>query len=121
MSEDQWLDGATVALTWSVRALAAIVAFLIVRFIYRMIIYKEPGTNHSDRAQIFTDAVNTLRAGKTYRLTDISIFDGREEKIRLFAEALSGQLKHPVGFDELSYDTSGEILFFTGTEEQEEE
>jgi hypothetical protein len=121
MSEEQWLDGATIALTWSVRALAAIIGFLVIRFIYRMITYKDPEIDKSGRSRVFSDALATLGSGQVYRLTDISIFDGREEKIRLFAEALSGQLKHHVGFDDLSWETSGEVLFFTGAEEQIEE
>ena len=121
MTEEQWMNGANIALTWSVRALAAIVGFVVIRFIYRVITYKDPEIDKSGRSKVFSDALDTLARGKVYRLTDISIFDGREEKIRLFAEALAGQLKHHVGFDDLSYETSGEVLFFTGAEGQMEE
>ena len=113
---DQWMTWATVALTWAVRAMALVVALLFIRFLYRAITYKEPSEDRSGRASVFTEALETLRAGKPYQMKDASLFDGSELKLRLFAEALSGQLNHPVGFDDISYGTSGEVVFFTGVE-----
>jgi hypothetical protein len=116
---DQWMTWAHVALTWAVRAMALVVALLFIRFLYRVITYKEPAEDRSGRATVFADAIETLRSGKPYQLKDASLFDGSDLKLRLFAESLSGQLKHPVGFDDISYATSGEVIFFTDVEETE--
>lgn len=112
-----WLDVATVAFTWAVRGMAVIVGILFIRFLYRVVTYKEQEADRSGRAKIFHDALEALRAGKKYHLKNPAPFDGSTYKLRLFAEALSGELRHPVSFDEISFGTSGEVIFFTGVEE----
>ena len=92
---------------------------LVFLFLYRVITYKPVESGRSGRAQIFADALETLRAGRKYHLKSTYLFDGSSEKLRLFAEALSGQLDHPVMFDEISFGTSGEVVFSTGAEEEE--
>ncbi len=87
--------------------------------IIRMITYKPAAPNRGDRAKIFAEALATLRAGKKYHLKNSVIFDGNSEKLRFFAEALSGQLHHRVMFDEISFGTCGEVVFSTGEEEEE--
>lgn len=117
---NQWLDGATVALTWAVRGLALVLALLFIRFLYRMVTYKPPDDYRSGRSKVFAEALATLKAGKQYHLKNLDLFDGSSEKLRFFAEALSGQLHHRVMFDEISFGTSGEVVFSTGAEDEEE-
>jgi hypothetical protein len=99
---------------------AALGGTVLLALIIRVITYKPPEADRSSRAKMFEDALTALRAGKTYHLKNPASFDNSAEKLRFFAEALSGQLRHPVGFDDISFETSGEALFFTGVEEEEE-
>ncbi len=116
----QWLDGASIVLTWAVLlGLALVVAFMVIRFLFRLVTYKPSDPHYKGRAKVFAEALATLRAGKQYHLKNLDLFDGSSEKLRFFAEALSGQLDHRVMFDEISFGTSGEVVFSTGAEEEE--
>ena len=111
---DGWADGLRVALTWGIRGMAVIVGVLFLIFLYRMITYKEPEVSHSGRADIYAEALATLRSGKKYTLRSVAVFDNNPQKLILFAEALGGELHTQVAVDE----TGGEIVFFTAAEEE---
>ena len=114
---DAWLAGATIVLTWGIRIMAAIVGLLALSVLYRVITYKPPVVTHDGRADIYSDALATLRLGKKYTLASVAVFDNNPQKLILFAEALGGALHTQVAFDE----SGGQIVFFTAAEEEEEE